>query len=138
MALQLIDLPINYLHGRLYERLYKRPYDVQVNFLKGRSKPPSSLQAKTWTCNKISLRLVLRKEQWLRLPRYLKVPNGLTVALAQKTRKSVMLASGRRDYLERALYNQPPAWRACTMKFREDGILLPFGSSRGEFDTPNP
>jgi hypothetical protein len=119
---------------------------LQVNILpliedvcaKIQSKPPSSLQAKTWTYDKRSLRLVLRKEQWFRLQQLFKVPDGLSAALAQKIRKSVTLAPERRDYLDRALYTQVPAWRVCTMKFREDGILLPFGSSRREFDTPNP
>jgi Domain of unknown function (DUF4470) len=102
------------------------------------SKPASSLQAKTWIYDKKSLRLVLRKEQWLCLRNFLKVPDGLSVALAQKIRKAVMLAPQRKDYLDRALYKQPPSWRMCTMKFRGDGILLPYGSSRAEFDTPNP
>lgn len=101
-------------------------------------KPPSSLQAKTWRYGTRSLRLVLRKEQWIRLQQFFNVPEGLSAALAQKIRKSVMLAPGRRDYVDRALYTQPPAWRVCTMKFREDGILLPFGSSRKGFDIPNP
>ena len=103
-----------------------------------RSKPLYSLQAKTWTYGNRSLRLVLRTEQWFRLRHFFYVPEGLSAALAQTIRKSVTLASERRDYVERALYNQPPAWRVCTMKFREDGILLPFGSSRRDFDTPNP
>ena len=101
-------------------------------------KPPSSLQAKTWTYDKTSLRLVLMKEQWIRLQQFFKIPDGLSAALAKKIRKSVTLAPERRDYRDRALYRQPPAWRVCTMKFREDGILLPFGSSRRELDTPNP
>ncbi|OCL12153.1 hypothetical protein AOQ84DRAFT_420874 [Glonium stellatum] len=103
-----------------------------------KSKPLSSLQAKTWTFGSSSLRLVLRKEQWSHLLRIFEVPDGITAALAQQTRKAVMLAPERADYVDRALFTQPPGWRMCTAKFREDGILLPFGSSRGEFDTPNP
>jgi hypothetical protein len=102
------------------------------------SKPPSSLQAKTWTYDNRSLRLVLRKEQWFRLKTMFGLPEGLSSSKAQKVRRSVTLAPERKDYVDRALYAQPPAWRVCKMKFREDGILLPFGSSRREFNTPNP
>lgn len=78
------------------------------------------------------------KEQWDRLLSYFEVPDGLLMAQAQVIRTSTTLAAERKDYLDRALYTQPLAWRVCTMKFRKDGILLPFGTSRGEFDTPNP
>lgn len=97
-----------------------------------------SLQAKTWKYGNSSLRLIFEKEKWLRLQKYLNVDERFSAASAQKVRQSVMLAPSRRDYLDRALYTQPPARRVCTMKFREDGILLPFGSSREAFDTPNP
>ena len=102
------------------------------------SKPTSSQQAKIWRYGRSSVRLNLRKDQWIRLQQFFNVPDGLSPALAQNIRKSVMLAPERRDYLDRALYTQPPARRVCTMKFREDGILLPFASSRKEFDVPNP
>ncbi|KIW63760.1 hypothetical protein PV04_08738 [Phialophora macrospora] len=102
------------------------------------SKPLSSLQAKTWTYENRSLRLVLRKEQWFRLKTMFSLPEGLSYSKAQKIRRSVTLAPERKDYVDRALYAQPPPWRVSKMKFREDGIILPFGSSRREFDTPNP
>lgn len=102
------------------------------------TKPARSLLSKTWIYGTRSLRLVLAKEQWDNLLLYLEVPDGLSVAHAQAVRASTTLAPERKDYLERALFTQPPAWRVCTKKFREDGILLPFGSSRKEFDTLNP
>ncbi|KAF7958784.1 hypothetical protein EAE96_002317 [Botrytis aclada] len=48
------------------------------------------------------------------------------------------LSPSRRDNLEREFYIRPPAWRVCATKFRTDGILLPFGHSRKDFDKPNP
>jgi hypothetical protein len=75
---------------------------------------------------------------WDRLPSYLQVPDGLSMAEAKKVMVSTTLAQARRDYLDIALYTRPPYWGVCTTKFRKDGILLPFGFSRGEFDTPNP
>ena len=97
-----------------------------------------TLLSKTWTFGKRSLCLVLTKDQWEYLPSFFGVPNGLSADQAQAIRASVVLAPERRDYAERALFTQPPAWRVCTTKFREDGILLPFASSREDFDTPNP
>ena len=101
-------------------------------------KPAQSLLSKLWTFGRRSLRLVITKEQWERLPSYFEVPDSLSMAQAQAIRISTTLAPERKDYLDRALLNQPPAWRACTMKFRKDGVLLPFGSSHEGFDTPNP
>ncbi|KAF4626516.1 hypothetical protein G7Y89_g11646 [Cudoniella acicularis] len=103
-----------------------------------RAKPSEKLQSKTWTYGKRSLKLVLEKKQWDKLPFYLKVPAGLTAAKAQNIRRSVMLAPERKDYVDRTAYNRPPSWRVCFMKFREEGILAPFGMSREDFSTPNP
>lgn len=102
------------------------------------SKPTSSLQSRTWRYGRSSVRLVLRKDQWIRLQQFFNVPDGLSAVLALKIRRSAMLAPARTDYLDRALFAQSPAQRVCTMKFREDGILLPFASSRQEFEVPNP
>ena len=111
---------------------------IQEVCKKIQAKPEHSLLSKTWTFGSRSLRLVLPKGEWDRLPLYFEVPNGLSMAQAQAIRAATTLAPERKDYLERALLSQPPAWRACTVKFRKDGILLPFGSARRELDTPNP
>ncbi|KAL2219085.1 hypothetical protein M432DRAFT_653989 [Thermoascus aurantiacus ATCC 26904] len=86
----------------------------------------------------VSLRLVLRKEQWSRLRQFFEVPKDLSVDEAQGIRKSTVLAPHRKDYLDRFLFTKPPAWRVCAMKFREHGVLLPFGATQRDFDTPNP
>ena len=102
------------------------------------AKPAQSLLSKIWTYGTRSLRLILTKEQWNHLLPYFEIPDGLSAAQAQVIRLSTTLAPERKDYLERALLSQPPAWRVCTMKFRKDGILLPFGSFRQDHDSPNP
>lgn len=111
---------------------------IQEVCKKIQAKPAQSLLSKTWTFGTRSLRLVLTKEQWNHLPSYFEIPDGLSMAQAQAIRASTTMAPERKDYLDRALLNQPPAWRICVMKFRKDGILLPFGSSCKEFDTPIP
>jgi hypothetical protein len=101
-------------------------------------KPSTSLQAKTFSFGKRSLRLVLKKHQWDELKDYFNVPRDLTQQDAQGIRRRVMLAPERVDYLHRALCNQPSPIRVATLTFREDGILLPHGASREKFDMPNP
>ncbi|PQE03580.1 MYND finger family protein [Rutstroemia sp. NJR-2017a BVV2] len=103
-----------------------------------RSRPEDSIQSKTWTFGTQTLSLVLSKKSWDRLPSYLKVPDGLSKTKAQALMMKTTLAPSRKDYIDRAFFNRPPAWRVCAKKFRTDGILLPFGQSRKEFNVPNP
>ncbi|APA07182.1 hypothetical protein SS1G_04092 [Sclerotinia sclerotiorum 1980 UF-70] len=106
--------------------------------MKVRDRPESSLQSKTWTFGTRKLSLTLPKASWDLLPSFLKVPSGLTASQARKVMVETTLAPSRKDYIDRAFYIKPPAWRVCAVKFRTDGILLPFGNSRKEFNTPNP
>lgn len=103
-----------------------------------KAKPEEILQAKTWTFGSRSLRLILPKKDWDRLPQYLTNPEELSITKAHDIRVAITLAPQRIDYLHRALYDQPPRWRICHKRFRQDGILAPFGVSRKQFDTPNP
>ncbi|KAJ5835629.1 hypothetical protein N7447_001655 [Penicillium robsamsonii] len=91
-----------------------------------------------WKKNKASLHVELPINEWERLRDYLQVPGCLSAATATRNRQQVTLPTNRVDHLHRSLYEQPQYWRVCTMKFRRDGIFLPFGCSREEFDTPNP
>ncbi|KAJ9663962.1 hypothetical protein H2201_005444 [Coniosporium apollinis] len=103
------------------------------------AKRAGSFQAKKWTYGTRSLRLVLKKEEWNRLLSYFEIPDGLSMTQVHAIRTATTLAAERRDYLDRWLYILPPARRVGAMKFRVEGILLPFGSCRRDFDTtPNP
>lgn len=93
---------------------------------------------KTWRFEHRSLRLELTKDRWASLLWYFDVPQGLSLVRAQQVRTAVTLADERKDYREQSLISQLPAHRVCTNRFREDGILLPFGHSRDGFDIPNP
>jgi Domain of unknown function (DUF4470) len=103
-----------------------------------KEKPSTSLQAKTFAFGKRSLRLVLKKYQWDELKGCFGLPTGFTGHDAQVVRRRVMLAPERVDYLHRALCNQPSSFRVAEVSFREDGILLPYGAPREDFDIPNP
>ncbi|ESZ89522.1 hypothetical protein SBOR_10092 [Sclerotinia borealis F-4128] len=104
--------------------------------IRGRSE--TFLQAKDWTFGTRTLTLILPKASWDLLPSFLKVPDGLTASQAQKVMVETTLSSSRRDHAERILCTRPPAWRVGATKFRTNGILLPFGQSRKDFNTPNP
>lgn len=81
---------------------------------------------------------MLEKRYWDALLTYFEVPDELTVGEARRLRMETVMAGERKDYVDRALCCQPRGWRAATIRFREDGLLLPFGASRKAFDTPNP
>lgn len=125
------------------EELYEAVQRDILPFIKDvcnkiQSKPADSLQSKTWTFGTRSLRLVLQKKNWDLLPSFFRIPHGFTAEIALATRKETMMAPHRIDYLYRAQYHRPAAWRVSFLKFREDGMLLPFGTPRELFNTPNP
>ena len=101
-------------------------------------KSDSALLAKTWKFGNRSLRVVLTKSSWFSVLRHVSVPAGLTGSKAQHIRMGVTLAEQRVDYLDRHLFLLPPASRMGVVKYRTDGILLPFGHPRSEFAVPNP
>ncbi|PKK48400.1 hypothetical protein CI102_8134 [Trichoderma harzianum] len=96
------------------------------------------LQQKTWRFEKGSLRLVLPKSFWDRLLAYVSIPEGLTADQASCIRTAVTLARSKRDYLDLHLIFQSPSRRVAKQRFRQDGLLLPFGAPRHEFQEPNP
>ena len=105
---------------------------------KVKDKSAKSLQAKTFKFAHGSLRLLLKKEQWFQLASFFKVPKGLTCQSATRRRVQTTLNSDRTDHLDRAMYTWPPGQRQGCLKFREEGILLPFGCSTKGFGTPSP
>ncbi|KAL7628839.1 hypothetical protein AAE478_000354 [Parahypoxylon ruwenzoriense] len=111
---------------------------VQSVCTKIESKAPDAVLGKTWTFGSRSLRLVLAKKQWLELLASLEPPPGLTVDKAREIRRSVTIAPQRVDYRERRYFVQPPSHRTSAQKFREDGVLLPFGGPRDIYTIPNP
>ncbi|EUC48557.1 hypothetical protein COCMIDRAFT_34040 [Bipolaris oryzae ATCC 44560] len=97
-----------------------------------------AIQAKTFEINGQKLRIALERDKWARLVTFCRVPEGLSAEAAQKIRCRIMLATERVDYRDRALLNMPAGVRQGEMHFRDTGILLPYGCSLTEFETPNP
>ncbi|KAK4039008.1 hypothetical protein C8A01DRAFT_47462 [Parachaetomium inaequale] len=103
-----------------------------------KGKTPSSLLGKTWEFGQRSLRLVLEKSSWDRLLSFIDIPNDLTLERARQIRTAVTAAESRKDYRDRHLLNQSPSRRIAKKRYWEDGLLLPFGSRRNDFQEPNP
>ncbi|RAQ98724.1 mynd finger family protein [Stemphylium lycopersici] len=103
-----------------------------------KTKPGGTLQAKTFEVGGRKLRITLKKEEWACLAKFCQVPEGLTAEAAQRIRHSITLAPERVDYRDRALLNMPAGVRQGEMYFRHTGVLLPYGCSTRDFDTPNP
>jgi endonuclease YncB( thermonuclease family) len=82
--------------------------------------------------------MVLTQTQWLKLEKILDSSHDLTYEKTSKIRHAVVRAPERADYRDRWNSKEPtPFARVAKHRFREDGLLLPFGHSRAEFDTPN-
>ncbi|KAJ5761103.1 hypothetical protein N7520_008259 [Penicillium odoratum] len=105
---------------------------------KVKDKPPGKLLAKTWKFGTRSLRIVLEQSFWIRLLSFFKKPAALTIDQANETRKANTLAHSRRDYQDRYMLCLSPTQRIAFYKFRQDGLLLPFGYPRHAFREPNP
>ncbi|KAI0198154.1 hypothetical protein F4808DRAFT_472945 [Astrocystis sublimbata] len=107
-------------------------------------KPGPTLLGKTWQFGTSSLRLVLTRDDWFALRRYLDIPRGtsntepLSKDDAQRLRQKVTCDPERIDHVDWALLSMSPSTRLATTKFREDGVLLPFAQSRGHYTCPNP
>lgn len=101
-------------------------------------KSSDTLCGKTWTFGQCSVRVVLEKSSWGRLLSFLDVPAGLDAHRAQTGRANITLAESRKDYRDRYMCLIRPSHRIAFSKFREDGLLLPFGLPRHDFRVPNP
>lgn len=97
----------------------------------------NAVLGKTWKFGASSIRLILTKSAWHNLLSFFDVPAGTKKETAQKARSTVVSAPERIDYVHRLLLKQEPAHRVSIMHFREDGLLLPLGAARAEFQIPN-
>ncbi|KAI1305140.1 hypothetical protein F5Y03DRAFT_406688 [Xylaria venustula] len=93
---------------------------------------------KTWVFGSNSLRLILTQESWMKLPLYFDVPRGMTKEKAHSVRQAVVNAPSRVDYVDRAILIKSPAMGLGMMKYRNDGVLIPFGQACDAFVIPNP
>ncbi|KAL8375616.1 hypothetical protein RB595_006946 [Gaeumannomyces hyphopodioides] len=104
---------------------------------KAAGKDQEALLAKTWTLRDgLSLRVVLSRRQWLGLLTMTEATKKLKLAKAKAIRDKIVNAC--EDHRDRHMLCQLPHIRMGSLRFYQDGMLLPFGASRAEFTIPNP
>lgn len=103
-----------------------------------KNKATDTLHAQTWTFGQRSLRLVLEKSSWESILSFMNIREGLTAKQASQIRTDTVLAESLKDHWDRQLTCQPPFRRIAIRRFWEDGLMLPFGSPRYDFQEPNP
>jgi hypothetical protein len=111
------------------------PLQELLNFTQ---EEPTKLLKKTFSYHNVTLTATLSRSAWEKILSNFKCSSSVSFSEASALRRSVTMAEHRQDYVDRALFRLPPPWRLAHMRFREDGVLLPFGAARDEFNTPNP
>lgn len=99
-------------------------------------KKNGTLLSATWTLGSRVLSIRLFKYQWDFILKLLDAEHPVSKSEAQ--RENVMLNHTRVDYRERMLFQMSPSRRVCSVKMRESGMLLPFGSCLDEYTCSNP
>ena len=94
------------------------------------------LCAKTFPLANGSLRVVLRKDQWQKLLRMLTTSHNAQKAKRSRTHISLL----REDHIDRNLFQIRTGLhrRVSKLRFREQGLLLPFGALSKDFTCVNP
>ncbi|KAL4995479.1 hypothetical protein BDV10DRAFT_196650 [Aspergillus recurvatus] len=111
---------------------------IQNLLTSGQEGPMGLLLRGTWTHNKATLTAALPRAVWERILSIFASPSRMSFDEAATLRRSVTMAKQRQDQREGSLFRLPPPWRLAQQRFREDGVLLPFGASRDGYNIPNP
>ncbi|KAI9714053.1 MAG: hypothetical protein M1812_006500 [Candelaria pacifica] len=125
------------LTSKMWQDIKERVRPLIVEVLKKiEQKKDDVLLSKTWTFGTRVLSLRLYKQQWNFILRVFDAEQP--VSKSEEQRRYVMLNDTRVDYRERRLFEMSSSRRACSLKMRETGILLPFGSCLDEYTCSNP
>ena len=101
-----------------------------------KDKDDKVIQSKKWTFGTAQIIVRMYKPQWKNLLHILEAKHD--VNKTEEERRKIVLAPSRIDYRNRELFNLPGFARMCSTKFREAGVLAPFGSALDHFDRSNP
>lgn len=108
------------------------------NIIEAEPNPEGSLHFRHLQVGKAHLMIDLPEELWFALRDFVQIPKGLTAKRANAIRQSVTLSRDNQDLNDRTRLYQSGGHRLAHARFREDGLLLPFGARRDEFNQPNP
>ncbi|SMR64258.1 unnamed protein product [Zymoseptoria tritici ST99CH_3D1] len=123
------------------ELLEEKVRPLVWNVVKPASDSNMSLTTKlayTWHFGSSSCKVEMQKGVWDWLVSSLCRSPGLSAAQAQRARASITHVEARQNFVDRHYVALKPTARVCAQRFRDDGLLLPFGSDRREFNVPNP
>ena len=104
-----------------------------VHKIKDRSE--KLLQSKTWSLDTASVTVRLYKPQWRLVLKMLESVHSATTA--EHRRRDLVFNKNRVDFRERHYFDLTPSMRLCAHKFRETGVLLPFGHCVNDFEVAN-
>ena len=94
------------------------------------------LLLRRWKFGSRQLIVLLYKEQWSFILQFMDARH--LPLHTEARRRDVMLKTDRRDHVDRHLFRLPPKQRICHSRFRETGMLLPFGNCLEGNAYPNP
>lgn len=101
------------------------------------SEPVDSVQTKTFKFGRCLLRMALKQTMWLSLRAHLQ-GSAQSLTEAKNNRLAATMAPERLDDRDNEFFHQTPSRRLCELRFRENGVLLPFAASPDAFNVPNP
>lgn len=96
------------------------------------------LHVKTWHFGTCSIRVALKKAAWEKLLDFLASPVTYHDAQKLRTSATMSLSPVLLDERQHMHLSRQPQHRLSLERFSQDGILLPFGHSRADFNVPNP
>jgi hypothetical protein len=107
--------------------------------------PASEVLVKTWIFGQTSCRFELERSLWTCMVSHLmtcavgkEACFKISAKHAYHDRRSITHAAHREDYVDRHFITLKPSARVCAQRFRDDGLLLPFGADQKSFNIPNP
>lgn len=101
------------------------------------SEPTDSVQTKTFKFGQRQIHMTFQQKAWLSLHAHLH-SSAQPFARAKNNRLAVTMAPERQENRDCDAFSQTPRLRLCELRFREKGVLLPFGASSDSFKIPNP
>ena len=104
--------------------------------LKIKHRADDVIQSKTWTFGTAEITVRMYKAQWLTLLDILETKHDITKT--EQSRLDTVLAPSRVDYRDWHYLAMTGPRRMCEIRFKETGVLAPFGSCLTNFDSPNP
>ena len=99
-------------------------------------KAENVIQAKKWAFGDTQITVRWFKQQWIGVLKILDAEHN--VIKSEESRKKIVLAPSRVDYRDRELISLSGSRRACSNRFREVGVLLPFGHCLDQYENTNP